>query len=228
MQVSLMEEILGRFAGPAKQYWYLSDGGHFENTGCYELIRRRIPLIICSDCGADPSYRWGDVANLVRKARIDFNAEIRFPDTEALKRWVGPDRMHDLRGLGEFTTSQTPAQAPTANDQTQAPRLATGHAVVAHVYYLDDESDRCAFAAGSLQPSSVILFVKPSLTGDEPEDVLSYAGVHSSFPQEPTTDQYFDEAQWESYRRLGEHIGDRIFHEGEEWSPFGPEPKPAH
>ncbi len=51
-----------------------------------------------------------------------------------------------------------------------------------------------------------LLYVKPTLTGEEPTDILHYASAHRSFPHEPTADQYFDEAQFESYRRLGQHV----------------------
>src|SRR5262249_10256320 len=63
---SFMEEAFARFRGVARRHWYLSDGGHVENTGCYELLRRRIPIIICCDAGADPHYQFDDVGNLVR------------------------------------------------------------------------------------------------------------------------------------------------------------------
>ena len=33
---------------------HLSDGGHFENVGLYELVRRHCRYIVVSDCGADP------------------------------------------------------------------------------------------------------------------------------------------------------------------------------
>src|SRR6266542_2732054 len=56
----------------------------------------------------------------------------------------------------------------------------------------------------------LLLLVKPTLLGNEPSDVVQYAANHSRFPQEPTSDQFFDEAQWESYRKLGEHIGARL------------------
>ena len=56
-----------------------------------------------------------------------------------------------------------------------------------------------------------ILFLKPSLTGDEPTDILQYQKAQPDFPQESTMDQYFDEAQWESYRKLGELIGSVVF-----------------
>lgn len=51
-----------------------------------------------------------------------------------------------------------------------------------------------------------IVYFKPTLVGDEPPDVQQYRRREPSFPHETTGDQFFDEAQWESYRRLGEHI----------------------
>jgi hypothetical protein len=55
------------------------------------------------------------------------------------------------------------------------------------------------------------MLVKATVTGDEPEDVRNYHRANPDFPQQTTADQFFDEAQWESYRRLGEHAGDGIF-----------------
>ena len=37
---------------------------------------------------------------------------------------------------------------------------------------------------------------------------------HAPFPQQPTADQFFDEAQWESYRKLGRTVTQRVFGEG--------------
>jgi len=56
-----------------------------------------------------------------------------------------------------------------------------------------------------------LLYFKPTLTGDEPTDVAQYRRQNPAFPQETTADQFFDEAQWESYRRLGEHAAHVIF-----------------
>jgi len=55
-----------------------------------------------------------------------------------------------------------------------------------------------------------ILYVKATLTGDEPVDVQHYAARHPAFPHEATADQFFDEAQFEAYRALGEHIGAEV------------------
>jgi hypothetical protein len=49
--------------------------------------------------------------------------------------------------------------------------------------------------------------VRPVLTGREPADVLSYARLHSRFPNESTANQWFKESQFESYRRLGLFAG---------------------
>ncbi len=54
----------------------LSDGGHFDNLGLYEMIRRRCRYIVVVDVGADQKYRASEFAMIVRKARIDMGAEI--------------------------------------------------------------------------------------------------------------------------------------------------------
>jgi hypothetical protein len=55
-----------------------------------------------------------------------------------------------------------------------------------------------------------------------PVENAEYGTSHTSFPNESTADQFFDEAQWESYRRLGEHAGAILFAPGEGsegWTP---------
>jgi Patatin-like phospholipase len=69
----LLRELVG-MANSESNYVYLSDGGHFENTGAYSLIARRVPFIVVCDCGADPGYRFDDLANLIRLVQLDFGA----------------------------------------------------------------------------------------------------------------------------------------------------------
>jgi hypothetical protein len=57
----------------------------------------------------------------------------------------------------------------------------------------------------------ILVYLKPTMTGDEPPDILQYQRRSSAFPHEPTTDQFYDEAQWESYRRLGVHTALTVF-----------------
>jgi hypothetical protein len=52
-----------------------------------------------------------------------------------------------------------------------------------------------------------LVYIKSSLTGDEAADVLSYHTEMPAFPHQSTADQWFDESQFESYRKLGYHVG---------------------
>ncbi|UGY16817.1 hypothetical protein HAP48_0004600 [Bradyrhizobium septentrionale] len=55
-------------------YVYLSDGGHFENLGAYEMIRRRCKFILISDAACDPDFGYEDLGNLVRRVSISASA----------------------------------------------------------------------------------------------------------------------------------------------------------
>ena len=57
-------------------YCYLTDGGHFDNTGLYSLIERGCRYIVLVDNGADPEACFADVGEAIRRCRIDFRAEI--------------------------------------------------------------------------------------------------------------------------------------------------------
>src|SRR5205823_1044382 len=61
-----------------RAFVYLSDGGHFENLGLYEMIRRRCGCIVLSDAGCDPNYGFEDLGNAVRKIAIDLGVYITF------------------------------------------------------------------------------------------------------------------------------------------------------
>jgi hypothetical protein len=71
----LIRELFGLTDADSK-YVYLSDGGHFENLGVYELVRRRCRLIVAIDASADRQFDFGDLGNVVRKCGTDLNIEI--------------------------------------------------------------------------------------------------------------------------------------------------------
>lgn len=212
VQSYLFDEFFARFHGTARRWWYLSDGGHFENTGAYELIRRRLPLIVIIDAGADPDYAGADLANLVRKARLDFDAEIKFLDDKVLgklgclPKYVGT--LDALRGRPRGRepipdTNGAAAVLRRVSGSPYGPRRSPAHAALAVVNYENRD-----------KPDSLIVYVKPTLVGDEPPDIAQYHADHQNFPQQTTSDQFFDEAQWESYRKLGQLITERVFPKG--------------
>ncbi|HYG48611.1 MAG TPA: patatin-like phospholipase family protein [Allosphingosinicella sp.] len=155
---------------------YLSDGGHFENLGLYEMVRRRCRYIVVSDAGADPECAFSDLGGAVRKVKIDFDVDISFDALDIHPR--DPDNRERARqrafalGTIEYPESRYAGSGP---EDPEARKRRTGR----------------------------LLYIKPSYFGQLPVDVRSYAEVSRTFPHESTADQFFSESQFESYRRLG-------------------------
>jgi hypothetical protein len=174
----LLSEVFSQ-SDQRKGYVYLSDGGHFENLAVYELIKRRCRLIVTCDAGCDPQYQFENLLSLTEKARTDFGARIEI-NCEAIR--------------------------PTGGGRE------SGVNHVAGTIYYDPKN---------LDDTGTLIFIKASLPQKEPagaasdpadrklpNDVWQYAQLHQTFPHQSTADQWFDELQFESYRALGEYIGD--------------------
>jgi hypothetical protein len=172
-----LQEMLARFPGLRSPTWYLSDGGHFDNTGVYSLLKRELKLIVLADCGADPNYVFTDVESLTRKARIDLDTGIDFIDPDSLPTGLSAE----LRA--RFGTPDSIMPSP-----------GNQHLLLARISY----------PSGA---SGCLLVIKPRLYCELPLDVAGYADRHRDFPQQSTAQQFFDESQWESYCQLGEVLG---------------------
>ncbi|MGZ5846400.1 MAG: hypothetical protein ACXWJJ_02900 [Ramlibacter sp.] len=179
----LVSELLARFPGLGAPVWYVSDGGHFENTGVYALLKRRVRLVVVADCGADPGYAFDDLQNLVRKAQVDYGASIDLLDPASLAMKAGP--------------AATPVLALATTAGELRSREGAGCVLLARIGY-----DR--------GPCGLLVLVKPRLVPGVPLEVSGYAAGNAAFPQQPTADQFFDEAQWEAYHQLGLRIGAQL------------------
>ncbi len=73
----MLRELLGRSDDRGESV-YLSDGGHFDNLGLYEMLRRRCARIVVIDADADDKYAHQDLARTLLHARIDFGIDVRF------------------------------------------------------------------------------------------------------------------------------------------------------
>lgn len=206
----LLDEFLGTFRLEHRDRWYLSDGGHFENTAAYELIRRRVPFIVIVDAGADPDGNLEDLSNLTRRVRIDFGAEIAFLNRrELIAQALHPallvpnEAQHESPGkpglIGDLADLR-PQGSPEAGDLRQV----RANAALARVTYADSNE------------ISWLLVIKPGLTQATPVDLQQYQKENPTFPQQTTLDQFFDEAQWESYRKLGELVASNLFQSASE------------
>jgi len=160
----LVDEALGR-TGDRNRYVYLSDGGHFDNLGLYEIVKRRCHTIVVCDATADPTCQYGDLGEAVRRIYTDFGIRITMNDV----------RFHPGVPLSD------------------ARRCAVGT-----IHYSDIDSD------GDYQaPNGVLIYLKPSRHAAHPIDLVNHAKANPKFPHDPTSNQWFSEAQFESYRRLG-------------------------
>lgn len=165
----LLVELFG-MTDEYRKYLYLSDGGHFDNLGLYELVRRRCRYIVCSDAGEDRRYTFDDLGMAIRKIRADFGVDIEI-NLDMIK-------------------------------QQEEQRYSRWHHAIGTIRYDMVDKD---------SPVGMLIYIKASLVGDEPADVLEYKANHPLFPHESTLDQFFSESQFESYRCLGQHISREVF-----------------
>ncbi|MFQ5743658.1 MAG: hypothetical protein ACE5HV_08735 [Acidobacteriota bacterium] len=172
----LRSGVCGRGLNERKGSVELSDGGHFENLGLYELIRRKLDLIVVSDAGADPAFRFQDLANVIERVRVDFGAEIHFDE--------------------EFSLEHLRPGSAGGNATFDEYELARRGFAVANILYEKGPGD-------DTQPRGILIYLKTTLTGLLTEDIYGYKRAHSSFPDQTTSDQFFDETQFEAYRELG-------------------------
>lgn len=191
-QSLILAEWTAMFPGSWERFWHLSDGGFFECLGGYELIRRRIPRIVICDGCADPKYQFSELGQLIRKARIDFGIRITSLTPAEIVQHVPTHLQAHVGTYDDLRQTLTPL-APGNPD------IHPKQAGLLWVHYPDGAR------------RSVILYLKAKLAGNESPDIQHYHDANPDFPQEATADQFFDEAQWESYRKLGEHLSDPLF-----------------
>lgn len=170
----LAEEMLSLLDERAAKV-YLTDGGHIENLGLYELLRRRCKTIVVIDAEADPNMAFGSFVDAQRMARIDLGIRIDL-NWEAI-------RLATLACNAAFKKGER----PTEDEGRQRP-----HTAIGTIDY-----------GGSKK--GTLIYVKSSVTGDENDYIRAYKAKNASFPHETTGDQFFSEEQFEAYRALGFH-----------------------
>jgi hypothetical protein len=173
----LFQGLFGHGMHRRAPYLELTDGGHFDNTGLYELIRRRLSLILLSQAGEDANFAIDDLANAIERARADFGVVIRFTDEETSLRNMVPG----TAGEGGFGKRMELSEK--------------GYAI-AQIQYPPD-------SPGGRRHYGTLVILKTVLTENLPPEIYSYKATNSSFPHQSTADQFFGEEQLEAYRELG-------------------------
>ena len=174
----LMEELLGK-TDDTSRWIELTDGGHFENLGLYEMVLRRVKRIVVVDAGADPECQFEDLGNAVRKIQIDLGVPIDF---EGRPDMIEAGDLKMIKGMD----------------------LNNRYCAVARIGYHCVDTVTANMSVDEFD--GYLVYIKASLTGREPMDVIQYAKTHKDFPHESTANQFFTEPQFESYRKLGSFI----------------------
>ncbi|SAK87102.1 Patatin-like phospholipase [Caballeronia hypogeia] len=176
-------EISSHFKEDAKLV-ELSDGGHFDNLGLYELIRRRTRFIVLCDGTADPDFSFKDFISTLSRIKADFGASIDFgTDLEA--------------GLATFIPRR-------ASGYPQSALFAENGFAVGTIHYAKEPDQDPKEVEGQL------IYVTSTLIEKVGLDVRGYKAAFSDFPDQTTIDQFFDEAQFEAYRTLGYAIAESM------------------
>jgi hypothetical protein len=173
-QLYFLREMVGRLSENSDLI-YLTDGGHIENLGIYELLRRRCKLIIAIDAEADPQMSFNSLIALQRHALIDLGTLVSLPWSE-IRNATGV-AAKDIAETGGLAWNRAPQGPHAALGTIQYPGKRTG----------------------------VLLYIKSSVTGDENDYIVDYMRRNPDFPHETTADQLFSEEQFEVYRALGFH-----------------------
>jgi hypothetical protein len=98
------------------KFIYLSDGGHIENLGIYQLLKRGCRLIIAIDAEADPEISCASLLKLERYARIDLGVRIILP-------W------EEIRECYRETSAAISPRTPKEAERRRGPHCAIGRIV---------------------------------------------------------------------------------------------------
>lgn len=187
--LQLGRELFGA-ADDTSKYVYLSDGGHFDNMGLYELVRRRCYRIVICDAESDENYIFEGLGMAIRKCRIDFGVEIDMEGIALLREKIktGICKAHFAQGTIRYPE--------TPNEPSALGRI---------LYIKSSLTANATYEANPKASPREITSLE-----SEPLDILNYKFQHHSFPHDTTANQWFTESQFESYRRLGQHVVEEV------------------
>ena len=151
----LFDEAFGQTTDESP-FVYLSDGGHFEDLGLYEMVRRRCRFIVVVDAGCDPNFAFEDLGNAVRKIYIDLGMRIEF---EASRSLIVHPKGADAAILSIRRRSRRQFRT------MRSARSTTSDA---------DGGGGC--------DDGTVLYIKPAYHGTEGAGIRSYAIAHRDLP----------------------------------------------
>jgi hypothetical protein len=164
----------------------VTDGGHYENLGIVELLRRRCTTIYCIDGGGDSPPTAPGLAQAMALAEAELGVRIELTDAFASEP-----------GAGVALTPKVPLATLNA-------MLSKEPVIVGTIHYP---------AASGLPEGSrtgVLYLARALLWPEMPYSLLSYAAQNPVFPHDATSDQWFNDGQFTAYTQLGRELGEAV------------------
>ena len=209
--IYFFRELLGRI-GTNNTMVNISDGGHIENLGVYELLRRGCRLIIAVDAGEDKTYTFADLNNMLIRARNELGLEIRFRDDQQPEDLIRPrpsqvysKQRFAVADVLQWWEDQKIIDPATQKETRELINFDKPKKVGTFVYVKSSVTTPTVY----VKPPATTPTSKPHLekTDELKYGTYKYKIYHPDFPHESTSDQFFDPIQWESYYQLGQFIG---------------------
>lgn len=196
-------EIFGVY-NPTDRFVYVSDGGHYENLGLVELLRRRCETVYCVDASGD------SMASTLAQA--------------ATLAWEELGIRVSVEGLELAPQSAVDGTGVNANLRQLQKRLASSAVVVGKLHY--PEVDGLPAVEGRLVVGKAVL------TEGLEFPLQVHAMKSAKFPGDTTADQWFDANQFNAYLALGRVVGEAMVERGSRPTSLGadttePAPPPA-
>ncbi len=187
----LLCELLGlnRVRG---RYLYVTDGGHYENLGLVELLRRGCTEVYCLDASGvgEGKGEFEALGDAIALARSELGVEIEF---------AAEPRDHEDGEEDEPVGTDPDELVP--DEKT---RMAERDVVIGKIVYPVGGPDG--------EPlMGKLVYVRNTMTAKAPWDVRAHQKADPRFPNNPTIDQLYTDQKFESYRALGALAGANAF-----------------
>ncbi|RGD62428.1 hypothetical protein DR950_35935 [Kitasatospora xanthocidica] len=205
-----LRELIGRF--PADDRFLLTtDGGHYENLGLVELLRHRVRTVVCIDASGDAGYAT-NLAAAITLAREELGVaitlhepELLIPGTAADQPAEGDDADGRVDGHTDDGVQGRAGRRPPLRGLAAqlSARLSARAVVTGDIRYPDLDEGPGAVRHGRL------ILLQAVLTPGMPYELHAYAMANRAFPNDRTSDQWFDHQQFDAYQTLGRHLGEQ-------------------
>jgi hypothetical protein len=182
----LLREVLGMHRC-TDRLLQITDGGHYENLGLVEALRRRCKVVYCIDASGDTPPTAGTLADAIALAYEELGVSIELDD--------GSEAWRVVPGSAEPLEPKDPLSALNA-------RLSERVVLTGRITYPPESGLPKGERTGTL------VVAKALLTPGMPYDVLSYAARNAAFPRDSTGDQFFDDDKYCAYTALGRVVAD--------------------